>query len=274
VQQISVDRDGPLAIITITLPKHYMTDDTVTELSAVTEQLEADDGCRALIFTGGQENVFVRHFDVKLLEAMSDNLRARGKSFSTDKLLTRDRDIDVLFRRLETMPKITIAAINGYAMGGGFEFCLACDVRIAQAGDYHLGQPEINIGILPGAGGTQRLTRIVGRARAMDLALNGRTVTPEEAMRFGMIQEVTEGPVLDRACELARQYAAKSPRAFAHIKKLIGAALEEPVEHGYAMEKTLFLDLLVGDEASSLIKDMNANDRDIRDMSAPPNPSG
>lgn len=269
MNQVSVEREGPLAIITITLPEGFMTGDTVAELNVVTGDLAADDGCRALIFTGGQDDVFIRHFDVKILEAMSDDLRAKGQSFSPDNLLTRERDIDILFRRLETMGKITIAAINGYAMGGGFEFCLACDVRIAQAGGYHLGQPEVDIGILPGGGGTQRLTRIVGRARAMDLVLNGRTVPPEEAAALGMIQEVTNGPVLDRARELGRQYAAKSPLAIAHIKQLIAVALEEPAQHGFAMERTLFLDLAVSDEANRLMKEMNAGNRDIRNMSPP-----
>jgi enoyl-CoA hydratase len=104
----------------------------------------------------------------------------------------------------------------------------------------------------------------------MDLVLMGRTVTPTQAAAFGMIQEVTDGPVLERARELARQYAAKSPQAFAHIKSLIGAALDEPPERGYAMERTLFLDLLVSDEANRLMREMNAGDRDIREMSPPP----
>lgn len=141
MRQISMARDGAVAILTITLPDQFMTDDTVAELNAVTEELDGDESCRAMAFTGGDEGVFIRHFSVKVLEGMSDLLRERGLTFSDQKLLKKDREIDVLFRRLATTPKITIAAINGFAMGGGFEFCLSCDLRIAQDGDHHLGLP-------------------------------------------------------------------------------------------------------------------------------------
>jgi len=151
---VVVSRDGPVAILTITLPDQFMTDDTVAELNAATKELDGDESCRAMVFTGGEDGVFIRHFSVPVLEGMSDQLRQRGMTFSDQRLLTRDREIDVLFRRLATTPKITIAAINGFAMGGGFEFCLSCDLRIVQDGDHHLGLPEAKLGILPGGGGT------------------------------------------------------------------------------------------------------------------------
>ncbi len=264
--QVDVKRDGAVAILTISLPEQFMTDETVAELDAITAELDADESCRAMVFTGGEDGVFIRHFSVKVLEDMSDQLREKGMTFSDQRLLKRDRDIDVLFRRLATTPKITIAAINGFAMGGGFEFCLSCDLRIAQDGDHHLGLPEAKLGILPGAGGTQKLARLVGQARALEMVTRGRTVPPGEALALGMVHEVTDGPVLPRALELAREYAAIAPLTFGHIKRLIRQEAEKPLEDGLVMERTLFLDLLVSDDANKLMKRMNDGELDIREV--------
>ncbi|MBT7667610.1 MAG: enoyl-CoA hydratase/isomerase family protein, partial [Rhodospirillaceae bacterium] len=213
-----------------------------------------------------EEGVFIRHFSVKVLEEMSDDLRARGKTFSDQRPMDRDRELDIVFKRLASTPKITIAAINGFAMGGGFEFCLSCDLRIAQDGDHTLGLPEAKLGILPGGGGTQKLGRLVGQARALEMVLRGRTVPPREALEYGMVHEVTDGPVLPRALELAQEYAVIAPLAFAHIKRLLRIELDKPLEEGLIMEKTLFLDLLVSDDASKLMKRMNDGDLDIREV--------
>ena len=264
--QVHVQRKDAVAVITINPPDEFMTDITVTELGLVTAELDGDESCRAMVFTGGSEGVFIRHFSVKQLEELSDKLRERGLHFSEKKPLTKDREIDVLFRRLATTPKITIAAINGFAMGGGFEFCLSCDLRIAQDGQFHLGLPEAKLGILPGAGGTQKLSRLVGQARALEMVTRGRTVAPGEALDLGMVHEVTDGPVMPRAMELAHDYAAIAPKAFAHIKRLIRQEMEKPLKEGLIMERTLFLDSLVSDDASKLMKRMNRDDLGIRDV--------
>ncbi len=122
-------------------------------------------------------------------------------------------------RLLETMPKPTIAAINGFALGGGCELALACDLRYASS-RAKLGQPEINLGIVPGWGGTQRLARICGLGVAKDLIFTGRTIGAEEALRIGLVGEVVD-PVLDRALETARELASKSPVALGLAKRLV-----------------------------------------------------
>jgi len=264
--EVTVRRDGPVAVLTITLPDEFMTEQTVAELNTATAELAADAGCRAMVFTGGQDGVFIRHYHVGELEKMSTGLRDKGMQFDETRLMTRDRDIDVLFRRLGETPKITIAAINGFAMGGGFEFALACDLRLAQDGDFHLGLPEINIGLLPGAGGTQRMARLVGMPRALELLLAGHTVTPREAAALGMVNEVTDGPVLERAIAMAKLYAGKSPVAFAHIKRLIREGNDMPLEDALTLERTLFLDTLVSDQANRLMGTMNRDGLDIRDV--------
>lgn len=167
----------------------YMDRETVPELDALTRELEADDSVRAVVFTGGVPGVFVRHYSVDELEALSIQLRQAGVKVDTAQPLP-ERDLDHVFRRLETMGKPVIAALNGTAMGGGFELSLACDIRIAEAGDYAFGLPEINLGILPGAGGTQKLSRLIGTARTLEMTLRGRTASPEEALALGMVHEL------------------------------------------------------------------------------------
>ena len=170
-----------------------------------------------------------------------------------------------VFKRIETMPKPVIAAVNGLAMGGGFELTLACDLRVAEEGDYEMGLPEVNIGILPGAGGTQKLARLVGMARALEMALRGRTVSPNEAYALGIVQElVPSGEALNRAKAIAQELAAKPSLSVAHIKRLVRQTPETPLEEGLALERTLFLDTLVSDDGFRLMSRMNDEGLDIR----------
>ena len=263
--QISVRREGSVAIATITNPPMgYMDSGTVAELDAATAELAADESVRAIVITGGLPGVFVRHYSVVELGALSRSLRDRATVVDIDERVP-ERDIDRLFRRIETMPKPVIAAINGLAMGGGFELTLACDIRVAEEGDYEVGLPEIKVGILPGAGGTQKLARLVGTARALEMTLRGRTVSPKEAFELGIAQELTRrGEALERALAIAREMASKSPRAAGHIKRLVRMARETPLDEGLALERTLFLDLMVSDEGHDLMARMNDEDLDIR----------
>ncbi|MGE3076199.1 MAG: enoyl-CoA hydratase/isomerase family protein [Dehalococcoidia bacterium] len=263
--QLSIRRQGAVAIVTITNPPMgYMDSGTVPELDSITSELEADDSVRAVVITGGLSGVFIRHYSVIELEQLSKNLRGNGLVVDIENRVP-ERDLDRVFRRIETMSKPVIAAINGLAMGGGFELTLACDIRIAEEGDYEVGLPEIKIGILPGAGGTQKLSRLVGMARALEMTMRGRTVSPKEAFELGIVQELTPaGGALPRAIEMATEMATRSPRAAGHIKRLVRMSAETPLDEGLALERTLFLDLLVSDEGHHLMAKMNAENLDIR----------
>jgi enoyl-CoA hydratase len=237
---------------------------TVPELDAVTSELQSDDSVRAVVLTGGLPGVFVRHYSVVELEGLSRTLRERNTVVDLEQR-GPERALDAVFRRIETMPKPVIAAVNGLAMGGGFELTLACDLRIAEEGDYEMGLPEVNIGILPGAGGTQKLARLVGMARALEMTLRGRTVSPGEAFELGIVQELAPpGEALTRATALAEELASKPPKSIAHIKRLVRMAVESPLQEGLALERTLFLDTLVSDDGLNLMSKMNAEGLDIR----------
>jgi enoyl-CoA hydratase len=241
-----------------------MDSGTVPELDALTKELEADESVRAVVLTGGLPGVFIRHYSVIELANLSKGLRERGTVVDISNRLP-ERDLDRVFKRIETMPKPVIAAVNGLAMGGGFELTLCCDLRIAEEGDYEMGLPEVNIGILPGAGGTQKLARLVGMARALEMTLRGRTVSPKEAFDLGIVQELTPAAgALARAKAIAAEIAAKPALSVAHIKRLVRQTPETPLEAGLALERTLFLDTMVSDDGFRLMSKMNEQDLDIR----------
>ncbi|MEX0782832.1 MAG: enoyl-CoA hydratase-related protein [Dehalococcoidia bacterium] len=265
--QVTVEHRGRVALVTISNPPDALMDrDTVPELSAAFTDLEGDESVAAIVLAGGVPGYFIRHYSVGELEGLSRTLRERSVTVDPANPLP-PRDIDALFDRIGTLPKAVIAAINGSAMGGGFELTLCCDIRVAEEGDYSLGLPEINVGILPGAGGTQRLPRLIGTARALEMMLRGRTVSPAEALALGIVTEVAPaGRCVERALAIAAEIASKPPLAVAHIKKLARSAVSTPLEDGLALERTLFMDLLVSTSALDLMTRMNTGTNDIRNV--------
>ncbi|HYM30527.1 MAG TPA: enoyl-CoA hydratase/isomerase family protein [Candidatus Cybelea sp.] len=262
--QIGIEVQDRVALIRFAnLPGGCMNEATVAELDAAVRRVETDDGIGAVVFTGAAPGVFIRHYSVPELERLAARIGERAMTFDPARPVP-EHAFGAICRRMEEMPKATIAAINGMCMGGGFEFALACDIRIAAAGDYSIGLPEINIGLLPGAGGTQKLSRLVGPARALEMMLRGRTIKPAEALALGMVHEVTDGDALARGREIAGEIAGKSPRAVAHIKYLVRRSAELPLQDGLAAERTLFLDLLVTREAIALMHRMTGANGDIR----------
>jgi enoyl-CoA hydratase len=210
---VVVSRDGAVALVTIDRPDALNALDvaTLTELRDRLREVAEDADVRAVVLTGAGEKAFVAGADIKYMSSLEPE-QARGWGALGHEAA----------RLLEEMPKPTIAAINGFALGGGCELALACDIRYA-AGRAKLGQPEINLGIVPGWGGTQRLARICGIGVAKELIYTGRTVDAEEALRIGLVNALAD-PVLDRALETARELAAKSAVALALAKRLVNLA--------------------------------------------------
>jgi enoyl-CoA hydratase len=232
---VEVARDGAVAVVTIDRQDALNALDvaTLTELRDRLRELADDASVRALVLTGAGEKAFVAGADIKYMSSLQPE-QAKGWG-----ALGHEAG-----RLLETMPKPTIAAINGFALGGGCELALACDLRYASA-RAKLGQPEINLGIVPGWGGTQRLARVCGIGVAKDLVFTGRTVDAEEALRIGLVNAIAD-PVLERALETARELAAKSPVALALAKRLINAAQDPQARSAEAEE---FGDLFASEDA-------------------------
>jgi enoyl-CoA hydratase len=198
--------------------------------------LAGDGEVRAVVLTGAGGRAFVAGADIKYMSRLGvDEARGWG---------TLGHDAA---RLLETMPQPTIAAIDGFALGGGCELALACDIRYASP-RARLGQPEINLGIVPGWGGTQRLARVCGLAVAKDLIFTGRLVDAEEALRIGLVNEIAD-PVLDRARETAALLATKSPVALRAAKELVNRALAGDHEQNLAAEVEAFGELFATEDA-------------------------
>ena len=240
--------DG-VAVITLGSAKRIYFDAEMGD--ALTEALEkfaGDPSVRVVVVTGGAPGYFNRHFDIPALIEIAESLRASGREWP-DNATYNGGFFDKAMALCESMPKPVIAAISGTALAGAFEFALACDLRIAEDGDYLIGLPEAELGLLPGAGGTQRLPRIIGMPGALMHILMGNPLNPREAEKKGLVHETVSGKALDRAMEIARRLSLHPPEAVAYIKRLVRNATETPLAEGLALERNLFLKLCVSDRA-------------------------
>ncbi len=207
----------------------------LAELARVLDTAEADDGVRCLVLTGS-ERAFAAGADIK---EMSDKTYAQ--MFAAD-------FFGPVARRLEQFRKPIIAAVAGYALGGGCELAMLCDFIIA-AETARFGQPEINLGVMPGIGGTQRLTRFVGKSKAMDMILTARMMDAAEAERSGLVSRVVPADqLISEALTAAGKIAAQSPLAVMMSKELVEAAYETTLSAGVAMERRLFHSLFAFDD--------------------------
>jgi enoyl-CoA hydratase/carnithine racemase len=225
--------DG-IAIVALGSPKRIFLDPEMCDaLLETLTALAADDEIRVVVVTGGAPGYFLRHYSVAEILKIGESLQGSGRKWAEDTPYTGSSASRAMIVA-EEMPKPVIAAISGSAMGGAFEFALACDIRIAQQGDFQIGLPEVNLGILPGGGGTQRLPRIVGTAAALMHILMGVTLSPVEAARKGFVHEAVAGEALDRAMEIAKLLSSHTQQSVRHIKRLVRGAIDTPLYQGVA----------------------------------------
>jgi enoyl-CoA hydratase len=235
---IRVDRADAVAVLTVDRQDALNALDvaTLTDLRDRLREVAEDDGVRVVILTGAGDKAFVAGADIKYMSGLDvEQAKAWGALGHEAGHL------------LETMPKPTIAAVNGFALGGGCELALACDIRYAGSGA-KLGQPEVNLGIIPGWGGTQRLARVCGLGVAKELIFTGRVVDAEEALRIGLVNGVRD-PVLDKARETAALLASKSNVAIRIMKQLANRALGGDHDANLRAEGELFGELFASEDA-------------------------
>src|SRR4029077_8176224 len=173
------------------------------------------------------------------------------------------RGYKVIFDQMTALPKVIIAAMNGDAMGGGFGVTLACDLRIGQTGDIRYGNPEVRAGVIPGAGGTQRISRLVGLARALDWVLRGRIVTPEVALELGLVHEVVDDAPA-RALELAEEIACLPPMSVANAKRALYLGADSNLQAAYEIENMNWTEVMQSDDAKVALSTFVAVDPDER----------
>lgn len=234
---VNLEVSEGVGTIRIDRPKlNPLSEQVAREIGECVDQVLGDDDVRAVVVWGG-ERVFAAGADIK--------------EMSNKDAVTMFRYIgqfQEVFTRLERLPKVTIAAINGYALGGGCELALACDLRIC-ADNSQLGQPEILLGVIPGAGGTQRLSRLVGVGRAKELIYTGRFVAAEEALRIGLVNEVVAADeVYPRALEMARGFASGPSVALQAAKDAIQNGVDADMTTGLLLERQGFAALFASED--------------------------
>ncbi|MEY4167192.1 MAG: hypothetical protein RIR52_1016 [Acidobacteriota bacterium] len=229
-ENILIERHDRIAILTINRPDklNALNIRTRQELSDALDELRDDDQIRVVIITGAGEKAFIAGADINEFE---------GRTAVQQRAVMRTRNI---FITAEEFPKPLIAMINGFCLGGGNELAMCCDLRIASE-KARFGQPEINLGIIPGGGGTQRLTRLIGEGRSMQLILTGEMIDAAEAWRLGLVNEIHPADQLRaRTLDLAERIAAKSPIALAMAKAAVKAAARTNLREGLDLEIDLF----------------------------------
>jgi enoyl-CoA hydratase/carnithine racemase len=228
---VRIETEGGVATIRIDRPPANALARAVSlELSEAAEAVTGDDAVRAVVVWGG-ERLFAAGADIKAMVG-----------YGPEEVAEDVGGLEQACRDLEAIPKVTIAAINGFALGGGLEVALACDVRIA-AQDAKLGLPEIRLGIIPGSGGTQRLPRLIGLARARQMVLSGDPVSADRALESGLVDAVSPpGEAYVNASHWAEGYAAGPSKAYAAAKRALAAA-DRPLEEGLGVEREAFVAL-------------------------------
>jgi enoyl-CoA hydratase len=230
-ENLLIEREASFAILTINRPKvlNALNTQTLDELRRAILELKHDEAVRAVVVTGSGEKSFVAGADINELAVQTP---ASGREHA----LAGQHVLDLI----EQMGKPVIAAINGYALGGGCELAMACTIRIA-ADTAKLGQPEINLGIIPGYAGTQRLARIIGKGRALELLLTGDQVSAQDAHRLGLVNRVVPGAeLMAEAKKLAATLASKAPLAIRYILEAVHKGIEMPFQQAQVFEATLF----------------------------------
>ncbi|MSO83168.1 MAG: enoyl-CoA hydratase [Acidobacteria bacterium] len=230
-ENLLLERDGAVAVLTINRPQvlNALNSSTLDQLRRAVLDLRHDADVRVVIITGAGGKSFVAGADINELAvqraAQSKEHARRGQH---------------VFDLIENLGKPVIAAINGYALGGGCELAMACTLRVA-ADTVRIGQPEITLGLIPGYGGTQRLARLVGKGRALELLLTGRHLKADEALRIGLVNRVV--PAADLMSEsktLAAELAEKAPVAMQYILEAVNRGLEVSFDQGQCLEAALF----------------------------------
>ncbi len=235
-------------------PMNYMTGPMSAELLELIGRAESDESIRAIVLTGGLEGKFITHYSVDELAAMAADPAECARTFP--ELST---GFHRMLNRIMLMPKAMIAAINGDCMGGGYELSLACDLRVAADGPFQIGLPEATLGILPGGGGTQRLTRIVGRARALEVMLFGNVYHPRDAERMGMVNRVVQAEaLLPFAMGWARTLAKRPPRSIAAIKRAVHLGADRTLDDGLYVERMEMTQVMCSEDARTTMDAYNA----------------
>jgi enoyl-CoA hydratase len=259
-KHLEIEDQGQIIICYLSNPPtHTLTAQGLLEIHDFLDSLVSNKELRILAFTGAGEDVFIRHYEVgELADTAEKNIGRQEETKKPDinpikelhgfhKMLLKIRDLDA----------IVVAGINGNTAGGGCEFSLGCDLRVMSSGDYFIGLPETSVGILPGGGGTQRLARLIGSSRALDLILHGQLISNVKAFEFGIINEILpKESFLKSLKEYCRILANRAPIALREVKRAIHRGMDLPLEEALLLEQEAFNKTMNSKDAAKAMRTM------------------
>jgi len=245
-------------------PSHTLTSSGVAEVHKFLDLVEKNNDLRVLAFTGEGEDVFIKHYEVgELANSAEKNI----ESNQTQKDPSELHAFHKMLLRLKNLDAIVIAGINGNTAGGGCEFSLGCDLRIMSEGEYFIGLPETSVGILPGGGGTQRLSRLIGSSRALDLILHAKLLSPAEAYNLGVINKLIPKDKFEEELDLyCQDLANRAPIALSQVKKIIHQGLEMPLEESLLLEQKAFDVTMNSKDAARAMRSLLNSQENIEDV--------
>ncbi len=259
-KHLEIEDNGQVIICYLSNPPtHTLTAQGLLEIHDFLDSLARNKELRVLAFTGGGEDVFIRHYEVgELADAAEKNIgREKAANKTEDNPKRKLHGFHKMLLKIRDLEAIVIAGINGNTAGGGCEFSLGCDLRVMSSGDYFIGLPETGVGILPGGGGTQRLARLIGTSRALDLILHGQLISNTKAHEYGVINEIfPKESFLESLKEYCQALANRAPIALREVKKAIHKGMDLPLEEALLVEQEAFNKTMNSKDAANAMRTM------------------
>ena len=259
-KHLEIEDNGQVIICYLSNPPtHTLTAQGLLEIHDFLDSLASNKELRVLAFTGEGEDVFIRHYEVgELADAAEKNIgREKAANKTEDNPKRKLHGFHKMLLKIRDLEAIVIAGINGNTAGGGCEFSLGCDLRVMSSGDYFIGLPETGVGILPGGGGTQRLARLIGTSRALDLILHGQLISNTKAHEYGVINEIfPKESFLESLKEYCQALANRAPIALREVKKAIHKGMDLPLEEALLVEQEAFNKTMNSKDAANAMRTM------------------
>ncbi len=259
-KHLEIEDQGQIIICYLSNPPtHTLTAQGLLEIHDFLDSLVTNKELRILAFTGAGEDVFIKHYEVgELADSAEKNISQQEE---TKKLETNPikelHGFHKMLLKIRDLNAIVVAGINGNTAGGGCEFSLGCDLRVMSSGDYFIGLPETSVGILPGGGGTQRLARLIGSSRALDLILHGQLISNVKALEFGIINEILpKESFLKSLKEYCQILANRAPIALREVKRAIHRGMDLPLEEALLIEQEAFNKTMNSKDAAKAMRTM------------------
>ena len=259
-KHLKIEDNGEIIICYLSNPPtHTLTAQGLMEIHDFLDSLASNKKLRVLAFTGAGEDVFIRHYEVgELADSAEKNISKDKEANKTDNNLKKElHGFHKMLLKMRDLDAIVIAGINGNTAGGGCEFSLGCDLRVMSSGDYFIGLPETGVGILPGGGGTQRLARLIGISRALDLILHGKLRPNTKAFEYGIINEILpKDSFIESLKEYCQVLAKRAPIALREVKKAIHKGIDLPLEEALLVEQEAFNETMNSKDAARAMRTM------------------